>query len=571
MKIFGLDLVKDLSRLNPRLQLIFIGLVSGTVSGFAAFLLTYGLDFFSFPLSHGLPSWIRPFVPGLGIVLTVVVLKSLIKDFGGHGVPEVIASVGASRGRLRFRSSYSQLVGSLITISCGGSAGPEAPVVVSGASLGSHISSRLGSSARVRAAVTGSGAAAAIASIFNAPITGIIFTMEVILGEWTAMNLLPVAIASAAGTLISHVMNGNRVPFLHPPYEVGLADILASSGLAILAAATAVLFIRAIGFSRRFLKRVLRRDFVIALGGGVLVSLLVFLFREVRGEGYSLVSEMIGGEFRAGLGMVLVLVLAKIAATGVTLGAGGAGGIFAPSLVIGSLTGLLYHLVLTSLFPGVPFAGAGLFALVGMTGVLSGALQAPLTGIFLVFEITRGYTAIVPLLLVAFLSATLVKLVEKHSIYHRELVEKGLLRRPRTDLRILSDLTIDELLESEIERIGPEMTLKELAPTIARSKRDYFAVEEAGSGRFLGLLLLQDVKPFLFEPHLPATLLVEELFRKDLPVLSRNEGLVEAFKKFEESGAWSLPVVESGRFVGLVSKSSVLDHYRIELMAQTEI
>jgi CIC family chloride channel protein len=571
MRKFPLRLHTLMVNLDGRVQSIIIAMIVGSVSGLAAVILNRSLKGMSDFVDRSFQGWMLVAAPLIGIMLTVVWLKYLVRDFGGHGVPEVIYSVGMKGGRLRLRSAYSRLVGSLLTLAGGGSAGPEAPVVISGAAIGSNIASYFRTNDRIRTAVTGSGAAAAIAAIFNAPLAGIIFTMEVILGEWTALNLLPVAIASVSGTIVSRALNGNQIPFSHRPLQIGLTDILAAAGLAVLAALCAVALIRVLRWAGVLFAKLTSSDLGRALAGGLMVGGLAYFFVEVRGDGYDVVRTLIEGRFEKAAGLAVALVALKVAATALTLSAGGAGGVFAPSLVIGSLTGFFYHQILTAVFPAVTFAGPGLFALVGMAGVLSGTLQAPLTAMFLILEITSGYDAILPLLIVSFLAATLVKLAEKNSIYVQELVRKGMLVRPRTDAHILSDLRVDELLEKDCTRIRPDMTLEQMVPVIQKSRRNYFPVEDRESGKFLGMVTFDDIKPYLFTQNLLPTIIVEEVMRTDLLLVDRKDRVVDILKKFDMSESWSLPVVEEDRFVGLISKATLLDHYRKELLAQTDL
>jgi CIC family chloride channel protein len=473
-------------------------------------------------------------------------------------------------GALKFRSSFSRLVGSLITISSGGSAGPEAPVVISGAAIGSNFAGYFKSNERIRVAVTGSGAAAAIASIFNAPVTGVIFTMEVILGEWVPQNMLPVAISSVTGTVVSRLLKGNQIPFTHRVFEVNINDIFATVGLAAAFALFSLVFMRMLKWVSTVLDRYLKNFLVQALCGGLLVGIITVFFPYVRGEGYELVRELIAGEFTSPAFIVLVLILMKMVATSLTLGSGGSGGVFAPSLVIGSLGGFFYFQLLTLVFPRATFTGAALFSLVGMAGMLSGTLHAPLSGIFLIVEITGGYDAILPLLLVSFLTSTLVKLVEKHSIYHYELVKKGFLLRPRTDGRILSEIQPAELLETDLVTVCPEMVLNDLVPLVKKSRRNYFPVEDRNSGNFLGMVYFNDIKNYLFDPDLLNSIIVEEVMRADLTTVSLGDSVGNILNTFDTTGAWSLPVVENNKFLGLISKATMLDHYRKELKAQTE-
>lgn len=555
---------------DPRLQSIIIGVIVGVCSGLAAVGLNVGLEEFSH-LLHGYRStWHIVFFPAGGILLTVLILRYVIRDFGGHGVPEVIYGISMRGGALKFRSSYSKLVGSLITISSGGSAGPEAPVVISGASIGSSIAGYFKSNENTRVAVTGSGAAAAIASIFNAPVTGVIFTMEVILGEWSSRNMLPVAISSVTGTVVSRFFHGNQISFAHTQFEPTINDILATVGLSVAIALFSFLFIRILKWGSVLLAKLFPHFLLKALLGGLLVGTATLFFPDVRGEGYGLVQQLISGQLTSTASLVLVLIVMKMMATSLTLGSGGSGGVFAPSLVIGSLGGFFYYQVLVFLFPGVTFNHASMFSLVGMAGMISGTLQAPLSGIFLIFEITGGYDVILPLLVVSFLTSTLVKIGEKHSIYHSDLAEKGYLLRPRTDGRILAEIKPGELLETDLITIHPEMLLKELIPLIQTSNRNWFPVKERESDDFVGMVYFNDIKTYLFNPDLVNTIIVEEVMQTDLLTVSLSHHVGDILNTFDNTGAWSLPVVENKKFLGLISKATILDHYRKELKAQTE-
>lgn len=546
-----------------------IAVVVGISSGLAAVGLTFGLEKIErLSLRQQLFSvWIFPLI---GIPLTVLILKSIFRDYGGHGVPEVILSVNVKGGKLRARSGISRLIGNMITIASGGSAGPEAPVVISGASIGSEISRWFASNEAVRVAVTGSGAAAAIASIFNAPITGIVFTLEVILADWSSRTMLPVALASVTGTVVSRLLKGNRIPFAHQQFAIGLNDIVIAMLFSLLLAVVSIVFMRSMRWVRKQLKKTFVNDYFRAAGSGALLIILIHFFPQVRGEGYSVVRALISDKLNIPLGLLLALVLAKALATAVTLGGGGEGGVFAPSLVIGALSGSFFHKLVGSVLPQLTLSSAGLFSLVGMAGMISGLMQAPLSGMFLIFEITGGYEAILPLLVVSSLTPMLVRISEKHSIYHRDLAGDGLLRPPRSDARILSDIRLDEILETDILGIPPDSTLRQLIPLIQRSRRNLFHVVDPGNGRFLGLVDFHQVKEFIFDEQLAGAVLIEEVMDRSPETVDSREEMVAITQRFNRPGVWNLVVVDDGRFVGLISKSSLLDHYRNELKVQTE-
>lgn len=553
--------------------MILIGVLTGCVSGLAAVGLNRGLRFFHHHLDHSQDYFWSPALPLFGLLLTVLFLKYVVKDYGGHGVPEVIQSISMKGGTMKFRSSYSRIVGSLFTISSGGSAGPEAPIVITGAAIGSNVARYFRCNENIKVAVTGSGAAAAIGAIFNAPVTGVIFTVEVILGEWSQRTMLPVVIASVTGTEISRILNGNQISFAHRLFNVGVNDMLACLGFCIILSLFAFLFIKALRGSRHFLERYFHHPVARVLAGGVLVSVIIYFFPQTRGEGYDLVRELISGSYKESIFMLAVAVFFKMLATALTLSCGGAGGVFAPSLVLGSLSGYLYFKILHFFFPGAAFSPSSLFALVGMAGMISGAMQAPLSGIFLIIEITGGYHAILPLLMVSFITATLVKFLAKYSIYHHELIQKGHLRRPRTDARILGDIRPEELMETNLETVSPDFLLKDLIPVMERTGQECFPVADKDSGNFLGMVYLSEIKPYLFNADMLNSTIVGMVIRTypELAILSLDDPVARIMDTFDACRLNTLPVVSDRRFIGVIAKITILDHYRKELKTQTHI
>jgi chloride channel protein, CIC family len=557
-----------LSKLDERLQLIIVAAVVGVAAGYASVLMNLGLDLAEHVLGPLRTYWYAPFFPACGAALSIFFMRNLIKDLGGHGVPEVIYSISKRGGLIRLRSSFSHIIGCLLTLGSGGSAGPEAPVVISGGSIGSNMASKLYLKERQRVQIVGCGAAAAIAAIFNAPVTGIAFALEAVLGEWTVINVVPIAIASILGTEVSRALQGNQIPFQHRAFHVTNLDLTACLGLAFLTAVSSVILLRLLSYiNSKSAGWVAPRWLRAALGGG-LVGGIGLLVPYVLGEGYPCIRSVISAQYPPGLILAGMSVLAKILATALTLGSGGIGGIFAPCLVIGSLTGLFYQRGLTVLLPQIPWAGESYFGLLGMAGVTSSVIQAPMTGIFLIMEITGGYDVLVSVALVSVLSATLSHFFEPFSVYHAELIERGDLLRPRTDARVLSELSVMELLERDCHVVHPDMRLREFAHIVETSHRKYFPVEDSRDGRFQGMIHLDDIRPYLFDQGLYDSVLVEEIMNRQMVSVSPEDELPDILRKFDETHSWSLPVVQNGRFLGLISKATLLDHYRKELVAQ---
>jgi CIC family chloride channel protein len=559
-----------LFRYDDRLLLIIGGLVVGMAGGFAAFLLNKGLEFL-FETLHPLREHFWSFVlPGAGAALSVIFLTRIIREKGGHGVPEVIYSVSRLGGRLKLSATFSRLVASCMTIGSGGSAGPESPLVISGAAIGSNIARFFSMNERQRVALLGCGAAGAISSIFNAPISGLVFVLEVVLGEWTKVNIVPIAVASVAGTQLSRLLSGNQIAFNHKGFDVSYNDTLACIGLAFFTALISVVLTRGIRNMHTIAGKTGLPLWAKAAAGGCAVGLIGFLVPDVLGEGYHSIRDMIEGIYSHGANLVLIACFAKILATSLTLGWGGSGGIFAPSLVVGSFAGLFYHRLLLSSFPSLELVGEGCYALLGMAGLVGGILQAPLTGIFLIVEITGGYEVILPLIVVSAISATVCYYFEPASIYMRDLVEKGQLLRPGTDARVLSDLSIRELIERDCTIVNPNMTLRELVSLVIHSRRNHFPVVDRETGNFLGLASLEDVKPYLLETMMYDAVFVEQIMERDLITVQVADNMADVLEIMDYHELFSIPVLDGTLFVGMVSKAMLFDHYRKELMVQTD-
>jgi len=556
-------------RSDDRLLLILIAVIVGTCSGLAALALNRSLIAMFEWLHHLRIYWWAFLLPAAGAALSSIFLEKVVNEAAGHGVPEVIYSVSRYGGLLRLRSSFSRLISSCLTIGTGGSAGPEAPVVMSGAAIGSNIAKFFALNDRQRVTLVGCGAAGAISSIFNAPIAGMVFTIEVILGEWSAVNIIPIAIASVAGTELSRLLQGNQIVFEHVRFNIAFIDIMACIGLAVLCAGASVLLTRLLKGMGRTAGRVKAPLWLKAAGGGCVVGLIGMHMPVVLGEGYHSIQAMIGGTFSTGLAFVAIAVLAKMAATAFTLGWGGSGGIFAPCLVIGSLTGLVYHRALLAIWPQVAWVEEGCFALLGMAGLVSGILQAPLTAIFLVVEISGGYEVILPLILVSAVSTTLCHYLEPASFYLKELVERGHLLRPGTDARVLTDLSVSELLETDCICVPQDMVLRDFIKILKRSRRNHFPVEDAQTGQFLGMVHLDDLRPHLFNPGIYDAVFLDQVMDRSVITANLDDDVSEILRQMDVYNLFSMPVLSDGKYVGMVSKATLLDKYRKELMVQS--
>jgi CIC family chloride channel protein len=556
-------------RFDDRLLLILMAAIVGSFSGLASVVLNRGLEMMAGWIHHYRHYWWIFLLPAVGAALSSLFLEKVVNEGAGHGVPEVIYSVSRYGGLLRFRSSFSRLISSCLTIGSGGSAGPEAPVVISGAAIGSTIARYFSLNDRQRVTLVGCGAGGAISSIFNAPIAGMVFAVEVIVGEWKSVNIVPIAIASVAGTEISRILQGNQIPFSHHLFNINLQNIFASIGLAILSAAATILLTRMLESMHTVSHKVRAPIWIRAAIGGCAVGVIGLFLPVVLGEGYHAVKVLIEGEYGQVLAIVAIASFAKIAATALTLGWGGSGGIFAPCLVIGSLVGVTYHHLLSIFWPSAAWVNEGYYALLGMAGLISGMLQAPLTGIFLIIEITGGWEVILPLIIVSAVTTSLCHYLEPASYYLKDLVKHGHLLRPGTDARVLSDLNLTELIETDCIVVKQTMLLRDFIDIIKRSHRNYFPVEDEQSGDFLGMIHLDDIRPYLFDPVMYDAVFLGQIMNTQVDEVHADDDLLDVVRKMDMKGLYSMPVVVNKRFIGLISKATILDQYRKELMVQT--
>ena len=560
-----------LFHLDDRLLLIIAGSVVGVCSGLAAVALRLSLESVLEWLHQFRHYWWAFILPAIGALLSSLYLEKVVREAAGHGVPEVIYSVSRYGGLLRFRSCYSRLISSFLTIGSGGSAGPEAPIVMSGSAIGSNIAKFLNLNDRQRITLVGCGTAGAIASIFNAPIAGLVFSVEVILGEWKFVNIIPIAIAAVAGAEISQALIPGQIIFNHQLFHVGFADILPSLCLAAVTAFISVLFTKVLRQTGKIAKASPLPLWSRAVIGGCTVGIMGMFIPQVLGEGYHFIQLMISETFSMGIFLISVAVFAKIFATAMTLGWGGSGGIFAPCLLIGSLTGILFHKLLSILLPSVGCASEGAYALLGMAGLISGVMQAPLTGIFLIVEITGGYETILPLIIVSSISSTMSHYIEPASFYFKELIERGQFLRPGTDARILSDLNISELIETDYIKVSQNMVFRKFIDMIKTSHQHFFPVIEDETGEYLGVIQISAIRKYALDPGMYDMILLNQIMDTDVMTASLENDLQEVLHMMDINNMDSIPIVENDRFVGMISKTRILDLYRRELIMQTSV
>ncbi len=549
-------------------RLLALALCVGLASGAAAVLLRWLVHLAFHALAahrHGLAAILMPAAGGL---IGVAIVSYLFREPAGHGVPEVIRAVCRGGGTMPKRAIFSRWLGSLVNVAAGASAGLEGPTVYSGAAIGSAIGGWFHVDERRRSVLLACGVAGGISAIFNAPMTGMIFAIEVVLAEWSTFTIVPIVVASVAGTELSRLALGDRASFLHAPFEMGPKDLVLCALLGILAGLVSVIFVRATRGVHKLGERMSKSPLVAPAVLGLLVGTIGLVSPEAIGEGYGIAQQAIQDEMTLGLGLCAVLLLGKLVASALTLGSGSPGGIFAPSLVIGSLLGGTFARSLRTLFPDADFAHSGSYALVGMAGLVAGVMQAPLTGIFLVMEITHGYDVILPLMIVSVIALLVSRRFHRYSLYTWELVHRGELLRPGTDRRILADIQVRDVLDEDVTPIPEDMLLSDFVQVLKGSRRNNFPVLGTGSDQYVGMVDVASAREVLLDPELLRITLVGTIMSWNSPPIEVDTSLEGAMQIFEKEAVWVLPVVDKGRFVGLVSKSSLFDHYRRELNAQ---
>lgn len=549
---------------------MLLGSLVGVLAGLASALLNaavHALEHWRHGLSH---EWWLFVLPGVGALLGILLQRKVFRDHAGHGVPDVIQSVTTGRGVLPRRLLFSRLVSSCLTVGLGGAAGLEGPIVVSGAAAGSLVARLFRLAELRRILLIACGTAGAIAGIFNAPLTGLIFSLEVILGEWKARNLVPTVTAAAVATQVSRMLMGNKIPFPRETLVHGFHDLPAFAVLGICCAGVGWVFVHVLKLAERRFAAIPLPSFVVAGLGGLLVGLLAWIQPDVMGEGYGLIRAYLHGDMSGGLTLVALILALRILATGLTLGSGGAGGVFAPSLVIGSSTGLLFGHLLSWLDPLQAFAAPRAYALVGMAGLVAAIMNAPLTGIFLVLEISGSYDLILPLMVCCLGGMLCWRLVYRGSIYTQSLISKGEFKPRGTEEQLLSEVTIDEILEPCLQ-IQAEMTLGEFISRHGDLPDDVFALVN-GDGEYQGLLFLEDLRPYLFDTEMHTLITLTSVREAGLPVLHPDDPADRALQAFSQTRRRTLPVLHpAGEVCGTISKTGLFDLTRRELAAHQEV
>jgi chloride channel protein, CIC family len=515
------------------------------------------------------PAWQLVLVPALGGLLVGLVTTHFVAEAKGHGVPEVMKAVALRGGVIRGRVAIAKTLVSSITIGSGGSAGREGPIIQIGAAIGSRIGQAMGMSKRRLRTLVGCGAAAGIAATFNAPIAGALFAVEVILGEFGAAQFGPIVVSSVVATVVARAWHGSGPAFSAPPCTFASAwELIPYAVLGVLCGLVSLAYVRVNHAAERLFdeSRVLPPWLRPAIGG-LLVGLIALVLPHAMGDGHWLTNDAIAGRFP--LHLLLLLVVAKMLATAATLGSGGSGGVFSPSLAIGALLGAALGTLAAPLL-GEHFGGIGAYALVGMAGLVAGSMLAPITAILMAFEISSNYEIILPVMLVAILSTVLVARRTGHlSIYTQKLADQGihLFRNNSPDLLLAR--RVEEHRRPCPKTLRPEESAQALLERMpSADDAPFYVVDDAQ--RLVGVVLLADALRILRSPsNLLATLRVEDAMRRNTPHLVPDESLSSALAKFAAARLTELPVIASSadpRLLGTLAYADVLAAYQEEML-----
>ena len=572
-------LLRYLSGTNQRRLVLVLSLITGLASGLAAVLLKNTVHFTNDLITNGFNftsgSYLYFAFPLIGIGLTILFATFIIKDDIGHGVSKILYALSRKKGRVESHNMYSSMIGSTFTIAFGGSMGLEAPIVLTGSSIGSFLGRKFNLSYKTIMVLVGAGATGAIAGIFKAPIAAVVFSLEVLMLDLTMITLIPLLISAATAATVSYLFLGNGVLFSFDMVEeFEINHLIYYAGLGIFTGLISLYFTKTT-MTIEAKMNTLKYKWQQWLLGGIFLGILIFIFPSLFGEGYEfmhllindktdgLINESFFGDFThiAWLIVFLALILVfKVVAMAVTGGSGGVGGIFAPSLFMGAVSGVFFSKVLKTI-PFLHNVPEKSLALVGMAGVMAGVMHAPLTGIFLIAEFTGGYQLFTPLIITSVISYLTIMVFEPHGIYTKRLAKRGELMTHHKDRNVLQMMNVKKLIETNFLTISKEAHLGDLVKVIAKSERNVVSVVDE-ENIFYGVVFVNDIRNIMFKTELYESTSVASIMYMPEPLIDPNESMESVAQKFQESRNYNLPVIDNGKYVGFVSRAKIFSNYR---------
>ena len=552
-----------LRRVPESTALLVLSVITGLLCGGAAVLLKWAIHTLQHYLLlwHGDARWAYLILPGVGMLLSLLIVRYVVKDNIGHGVTKVLQAVSKNESKIKRHNTWSSLVTSALTIGFGGSVGAEAPIVYTGAAIGSNLGRYCGMSYRGMTLLLGCGAAGAVAGIFNAPLAGVLFTLEILLFNLSMSGLLPLLLSSLSATLVSYLILGRESAFAATVVPFQMQNLPYYLLLGIFCGLGALYFIRTtLGMEDLLgrLKNPYLRWGISALALGV----LIYFFPPLYGEGYDFLGPLLNGGAVEPPVFFLAVMLLKVFSMTFTNAGGGVGGTFGPTLFMGALAGFVVASTLTLMGASVPVSN---FVLVGMAGLMAGVMQAPLTAVFLIAEIGGGYELLVPLILTSATAYGVTRIFEKYSIYTKRIAASGELLTHDSDQAVLTLMRTGALLETDFLPVRIDDTLGELVQVVSRSSRNLFPVLDSHD-RFQGFVALSDIRQDMFRTDLYDRQHVFNYMHSAPEYVHPEEPMDSVMRKFEKTGAWNLPVIDQDRhYLGFLSKSQIFNAYREEL------
>ena len=569
-------------KMTDRQLTIVLSFVIGVLAALSAYVLHTLISFIARWLTQGFDddsiNWLYLLLPMIGILLTMLFVRYVVKDNISHGITRILYAMSSKQGRLKRHNCWSSIFASAITIGFGGSVGAEAPIVLTGSAIGSNIGRLFGLDGRRLLLLIGCGATAAIAGIFKAPLAGLVFTVEVLMIDMTMSSLLPILVASVTATCTTYLLTGTESLFSVQIADYRLMECLpAGAVLGILCGLVSLYFIRTMNLCEGFFARLSNHPYLRWMIGGLVLSVLILFFPSLYGEGYNSLNILMSGDSSAWHNLMAnslfydydhllllyvgLVILTKVFATSATNGGGGVGGTFAPSLFVGGFGGFLFARLWNVYAIGPELSEAN-FTLLGMAGVMAGVMHAPLTGIFLIAELTGGYQMLLPLMVVSTCAYLTIIVFEPHSIYGMRLAREGKLLTHHTDESILRLMNVDDIIENEDVAVLPDTSLGDIVQSISRSSKSYIAVVDQG-GRLLGELDVIRLRKVLFRVELYQHFTANQLMTPPVAQLLHTDPVQEVMDTFERTGAHQLPVVDGdGVLKGYIIRSRLYITYR---------
>ena len=567
------------ANINEKHFTLFLSFMTGLFCAIAAHILKSIVAFLhelvKSNFTDGSLNYLYLATPIIGVCLASAYVRYLVKDDISHGVTKIMFAISQKKARIKRHNMWSSIIASSLTIGFGGSVGAEAPIVLTGSAIGSNLGQLFRMEQKTLMLLVGCGAAGAVAGIFKAPIAGVCFTLEVLMLDLTMASIVPLLISAATASIFTYFLSSSDAMFTFEAVPFSLRNVPYYVALGVICGFVSLYFTRGMTKLESFFAS-LDTPIKKLFAGGIMLSVLIFFIPPLYGEGYDTIGYLLDGnvkaitensvfyDFRDNFWMVLLflflIIFFKIFASAATNGSGGTGGIFAPSLFMGCITG--YAMAFITNYTDIATLPEKNFALAGMSGVMAGVMHAPLTGAFLIAELTGGYSLFICLMITATVAYVTIIAFEPHSLYAMRLAKKGELLTHNTDKNILTLLKTENVIETDFQTLHPEMYLGDVIKIVANSNRNIFPVLDS-KHRMVGLISLNEIRNIMFRPELYNRFKVSKLMVSPPDFVSADEPMEKVMYKFEKTKAWNLPVLDAeGRYLGYVSKSKIFSAYR---------